>query len=93
MSHSYKTLYNFPNERMRRFYTWCYWDDAFNTEELDKIEEMLDKEELERLVEFLKMKHSVRKRSLVMEDREEGGYLFFLYQPCDPRWVLDFMNG
>ena len=52
-----------------------------------------DKEELERLVEFLKTKHSVRKRSLVMEDRGEGGYLFFLYQPCDPRWVLDFMNG
>ena len=51
-----------------------------------------DKEELERLVNFLKLKYSIRKRSLVMEDREEGGYLFFLYQPCDPRWGAEFMN-
>ena len=51
-----------------------------------------DKEQLERLVNFLKLKYSVRKRSLVMEDREEGGFLFFLYQPCDPRWVAEFMN-
>ena len=48
MSHSYKTIYNWPVERQRRFYTWCYWDNAFNGEELDKIEDMLGKEELER---------------------------------------------
>ena len=52
-----------------------------------------DKEELESLVNFLKSKYSIRKRSLVMEDREEGGFLFFLYQPCDPRWVLEFINS
>ncbi len=52
-----------------------------------------DKEELELLVNFLKTKYSIRKRSLVMEDREEGGFLFFLYQPCDPRWVLEFINS
>jgi hypothetical protein len=22
-----------------------------------------------------------------MGDREEGGFLFFLYQECDPRWI------
>lgn len=48
MSHSYKTLYNWPIERQRRFYTWCYWDNAFNTEELDEIEKMLGEEQLER---------------------------------------------
>ena len=52
-----------------------------------------DKEELELLVNFLKSKYSIRKRSLVMENREEGGFLFFLYQPCDPRWVLEFINS
>ena len=52
-----------------------------------------DKEELELLVNFLESKYSIRKRSLVMEDREEGGFLFFLYQPCDPRWVLEFINS
>ena len=50
------------------------------------------KEQLERLIDFLKSKYSIRKRSLVMEDREEGGFLFFLYQPCDPLWVAEFIN-
>jgi len=25
-----------------------------------------------------------------MADREEGGYLFFLYQACNPQWILEF---
>ncbi len=51
------------------------------------------KDELERLIVFLKNKYSVRKRSLVMEDRENGGYLFFIYQPCDPRWIAEFITS
>lgn len=48
------------------------------------------KEVLEALVLHLRNKFGVRKRSLVMEDREESGFLFFLYQPCNPRWILEF---
>ena len=51
-----------------------------------------DKSELEDLIEFLKTKHSIRKRSIIMEDRESGGFLFFVYQPCDPRWIVEFYN-
>ncbi len=51
------------------------------------------KDELELLIVFLKTKHSIRKRSVVMDDRENGGYLFFIYQPCDPRWVAEFINS
>ena len=51
------------------------------------------KDELESLILYLKNKHSIRKRSLVMEDREEGGFLFFIYQPCDPRWIMEFINS
>ena len=49
-----------------------------------------DKSELENLIEFLKTKYSIRKRSIIMDDRESAGYLFFLYQPCDPRWIAEF---
>ena len=46
---------------------------------------------LEGLILHLRNKHGVRRRSIVMEDREEGpGYLFFLYQACDPRWIASF---
>ncbi|MEJ6563668.1 MAG: hypothetical protein QNL85_08210 [Euryarchaeota archaeon] len=46
---------------------------------------------LEGLILHLRNKHGLRRRSIVMEDREEGpGFLFFLYQPCDPRWITEF---
>jgi len=49
-----------------------------------------DKFELEQLIVFLKNKHAVHKRSIVMTDRESGGFLFLVYQPCDPRWIVEF---
>ena len=47
-------------------------------------------EQLEELVLHLKQQHNLRKRSLVMPDRENGGFVFFLYQTCDPRWIAEF---
>ena len=35
-----------------------------------------DRQELEELIQFLKAKHSIRKRSIIMQDRENGGFLF-----------------
>ena len=49
-----------------------------------------NRQELEELIQFLKAKHSIRKRSIIMQDRENGGFLFFIYQPCDPRWIVEF---
>jgi hypothetical protein len=49
-----------------------------------------DKNELESLIIHLRNNFGVRKRSLVMNDHEEGGFLFFLYQPCNPRWILEY---
>lgn len=51
-----------------------------------------DRDELENLILFLKSKYSIRKRSLVMDDREDGGFLYFIYQPCDPRWIKEFID-
>ena len=50
-------------------------------------------EHLEALILHLRQQHNVRKRSLVMPDREQGGFLFFLYQTCDPRWIAAFLDG
>lgn len=52
-----------------------------------------DREELESLINYLKHQHNLRKRSLVMDDREDGGYLFFIYQVCDPRWIASFFES
>jgi len=48
MSHSYGTIYNWPVERQRKFYNWCYWDKAFSDEELKDIITLMDSQELER---------------------------------------------
>ncbi|MEC8541067.1 MAG: hypothetical protein VXY53_04430 [Candidatus Thermoplasmatota archaeon] len=49
-----------------------------------------NRQELDELIQYLKKKHSIRKRSIIMQDRENGGFLFFIYQPCDPRWIVEF---
>ena len=51
-----------------------------------------DREELESLIRVLRQQHNLRKRSIVMDDREDGGFLFFIYQVCDPRWIVEFLN-
>jgi len=51
------------------------------------------KEVLESLILHLRNKHGIRKRSLVMEDRDDGGYLFFMYQPCNPNWIIEFTTA
>jgi hypothetical protein len=48
---------------------------------------------LERLILFLRNQHNVKKRSLVMPNREEGGYVFFISQVCDPRWIVAFLEN
>ncbi len=49
-----------------------------------------NRQELDELIQYLKKKYSIRKRSIIMQDRENGGFLFFIYQPCDPRWIVEF---
>jgi hypothetical protein len=49
---------------------------------------------LEGLILHLRNKHGVRRRSIVMEDREgDSGHLFFLYQACDPRWIASYKGA
>lgn len=49
-------------------------------------------EQLERLILHLRNTHNLRRRSLVMADREHGGYLFFIYQACNPLWIAEFVE-
>ena len=47
---------------------------------------------LEQLILHLRNTYNVRRRSLVMPDRERGGYLFFIYQACNPLWIAQFLS-
>jgi PKHD-type hydroxylase len=48
MSHSYKTISNSPEERRKKTFTWCYWDNAFTDEEINKIVKQMDSHKLEK---------------------------------------------
>jgi hypothetical protein len=48
---------------------------------------------LESLILYLRNVQGLRKRSIVMPDIEEGGFLFFIYQPCDPRWIMAWQES
>ena len=46
------------------------------------------KDELKSLVIHLRENHGFRKHSIIMPDREKDEEaVFFLYAPCDPRWI------
>ena len=51
-----------------------------------------DTDQLELLILHLRNQHNVRRGSLVMADRESGGFLFFIYQACNPLWIAEFLN-
>ena len=51
-----------------------------------------EQESLELLILHLRNTYNVRRRSLVMPDRERGGFLFFIYQACNPLWIADFVD-
>ena len=65
---------------------WLNWDDQTLLDRIQnsKKRPVAFKASKEQLIELIK------KRSIVMDDRESGGYLFFIYQPCDPRWIIEF---
>jgi hypothetical protein len=41
MSYSYRTISNNPEERQRVIYPYCFWENAFSPEEIDKICNMM----------------------------------------------------
>jgi len=51
-----------------------------------------EQDELELLILHLRNTHNVRRRSLVMQDRENGGFLFFIYQACNPLWIAEYLQ-
>lgn len=51
-----------------------------------------EQESLELLILYLRNTYNVRRRSLVMPDRERGGFLFFIYQACNPVWITEFVE-
>ena len=42
-------------------------------------------DDLNRLFALLREQHGLKKRSIPMPDRENGGFVAFLYAPIDPR--------
>ena len=51
-----------------------------------------EQKSLELLILYLRNTYNVRRRSLVMPDRERGGFVFFIYQACNHLWIAEFLD-
>ena len=49
-------------------------------------------EVLQSLLLYLREQHGITKHSIAMPDREEGGFVAFLYQVCDPAWIVEWQQ-
>ena len=45
---------------------------------------------IDSCLEHLRARHGVTKRSISMPDRHEGGFLAFIYQVFDPKWIISW---
>jgi PKHD-type hydroxylase len=48
MSYNYRGISNDPVDRQQVIYPYCFWNDAFSNEEIEKICDLMSKSELER---------------------------------------------
>lgn len=46
MSYSYRTVSNFPEERQRVIYPYCFWENAFTSDEIDNICKVMSESDL-----------------------------------------------
>ena len=83
MSHSYKTISNSPEQRQKKTFTWCYWDDAFSDKEINKILKQMDSQNLEKgkTIGFKNEKISKTRKSNVKfieygEQKKESDWIF-----------------
>lgn len=78
----YNNLFNYPEERRRVTYPYVFWDDAFTDEEIQKLIEYCEGEELEEGIVFGGLNENIRKSKIK----------FFDYGNIDLHWFFHRMN-
>jgi PKHD-type hydroxylase len=77
----YTALYNNPEERMFTTYTWVYWDNAFNEEELTKIENYCLSYQTEKAAvvgeDDIEQTEKIRKSKIKFYSRNTENYWIF----------------
>jgi PKHD-type hydroxylase len=95
---NYKTIYNYPKERQRIFYTWCYWDGAFTDEELTKMCAYFDTQGVERSTIVGKVEKDETGKEIVKQKPDENvrvsNVKFYDWNPAnaDTAWIFQRMN-
>jgi len=95
---NYKTIYNYPKERQRIFYPWCYWDGAFTDEELTKMCAYFDTQGVERGTTVGNIEKDENGKEIVKskpnEDVRVSNVKFYDWNPAnaDTAWIFQKMN-
>jgi len=107
MSYDYKRLTNFPEERQKIIYPYCFWNQVFTSEELDVICEISANQELDTAAIFGASNNrtgfgeknlTVRKsKTSIHNPNEENSWIFkrlnSVIEMCNDRWYNFDLNG
>jgi PKHD-type hydroxylase len=108
MSYNYKTISNNPEERQRTLYPYCFWNNAFTNEELDKICNLSQVGLSDATISGLKNKndtllsptqdHEVRRSKVAFHSVNENNLWIFerlnsVIEMCNNRWFNFDLNG
>jgi PKHD-type hydroxylase len=93
MSHNYKTIWNNPVERQVVIYPWCYWDNAFNEDELKKMCDYFSQEILKDGIEEAKVRGKNERPTAdgKTEEVRVSDVKFFLYNE-ETKWIFERIN-
>jgi len=93
-----KTIYNYPKERQRITYPWCYWDGAFTNEEVDKMCAYFDTQGVERGTTVGAIELDKDGKEIVKQEANEAvrvsNVKFYDWNPADENtaWIFQRMN-
>jgi PKHD-type hydroxylase len=81
---NYNTISNYPRDRQNITHGWCYWDNAFTTEELDKMCAYFDTQSLDKAKVVGELKEPVRISNVK----------YYSFDPQDDNtvWIFQKMN-
>jgi PKHD-type hydroxylase len=82
---SYTTIYNDPFSRAKAIEPWAFWDNAFTTEELKKIEDYCDEQGTKRGTLF-------GKQDIDDVEKHRTSNVGFHDRNTDTAWIFDRLN-
>lgn len=92
MSYNYKRIVNNVKERAKYIYPWCYWDNVFTEEEIDKMCKYFDEHGVERASTIGVPDKETNEPGNVTNEDVRRSNVKFHNRTEDTFWIFDRIN-